>query len=183
MSSKKSVSWPDFLKLKFTEMKKDKPEIKFKDVLQNAAVKTEWKEITDGKHSEYTQGKAAPRKAKTKSASASSTKTKKNKKEKSMKMTRKKGISKKAMAAELMKECDICSECMKKIKKYVDEETDSSSSESESEEEEEKEKMDEEASDEKEKSQRGGTCPCVTGGGRKKKGKKGSKKGSKRRRS
>jgi hypothetical protein len=69
--SKKPITWPEFLKLKFNEMKKSDAAIQFKNVLQSKEVKAEWHKITAGSHSDYSQGKATKTK---KSGKASTSK-------------------------------------------------------------------------------------------------------------
>jgi hypothetical protein len=105
---KKSVSWPDFLKIKFQEKKKNNSALQFKELLQDASVKTEWKKITDGSHPDYAKG-AMVRKAKT----AKKDKTMKNKKTASPKDYNG------ATAQDILDNCDLCSKCTKKVRAYL----------------------------------------------------------------
>lgn len=115
---KKSVSWPDFLKIKFQEIKKSKPALQFKELLQDVSVKTEWKKITDGTHSEYEKG-AMTRKAKKvktdKSPSASSSSSSKSSGVLSDEMHSYEKIS----AQSILDDCDLCKKCTKKIHEYL----------------------------------------------------------------
>jgi len=120
---KKSVSWPDFLKIKFEEMKKSKPALQFKELLQDPTVKTEWKKITDGTHPMYEKG-AMTRKAKkvktpttsdSKSPSVSSSDKMHSDKMHSDEMHSYEKVS----AQDVLDNCNLCKTCTKKVHKYL----------------------------------------------------------------
>jgi hypothetical protein len=94
--SKKPITWPEFLKLKFNEMKKSDAAIQFKNVLQSKEVKAEWHKITAGSHSDYSQGKATKTKksGKASTSKASTSKASTSKASTSKASTSKAGTSK-----------------------------------------------------------------------------------------
>ena len=103
---KKSVSWPDFLKIKFQEKKKNNSALQFKELLQDASVKTEWKKITDGSHPDYAKG-------------AMVRKTKTAKKDKPMKNKKMASANGDATAQDILDNCDLCTKCTKKVRAYL----------------------------------------------------------------
>lgn len=113
---KKSVSWPDFLKIKFQEKKKSNSALQFKELLQDASVKTEWKKITEGSHPDYEKG-AMVRQAKTpKKASSSSSSSPSS-------STSSDTAAAAASAHDILKDCDLCRKCTKKIHTYLNKKT------------------------------------------------------------
>jgi hypothetical protein len=116
---KKSVSWPDFLKIKFEEMKKNKPTLQFKEILQDASVKTEWKKITDGSHPDYEKG-AMVRKAKSPKKASSSSSSSPSASTSSSSDT---AAAAAASAQDILKDCDLCRKCTKKIHAYLNKKT------------------------------------------------------------
>jgi len=119
---KKSVSLPDFLKIKFQEMKKSKPALQFKELLQDPTVKTEWKKITDGTHSEYEKGAMTRKARKTKTPTTSSD-------SKSSKMSSDEMHSyEKISAQDVLDNCDLCKKCTKRVHAYLHRKTGGDSS-------------------------------------------------------
>ncbi len=126
--SKKPISWPEFLKVKFAEMKKDDASLQFKNVLQSKEVKSEWQKITSGSHPDYIQGKQT-RKGKGTSSKGTSSKGTSKKSPRKSKGTRKnKGSAESSPAAsvkkmdiqDLLGECKLCAKCKKEIQKVLD---------------------------------------------------------------
>ena len=146
--SKKPITWPEFLKLKFNEMKKSDAAIQFKNVLQSKEVKAEWHKITAGSHSDYSQGKAtktkksgkaSTSKASTSKASTSKASTSKASKTKTRKSkatpmgeeasseaesSQSEAESSKSAAVKLsiqdiLAECKMCSKCKKEIQRVL----------------------------------------------------------------
>ena len=130
--SKKPISWPEFLKVKFAEMKKDDAALQFKNVLQSKEVKAEWQKITSGSHPDYIQGKQTRKGTSGKGTSGKGTSKKSPRKSKSPrknKGTRKnKGSAESSPAAsvkkmdiqDLLDECKLCAKCKKEIQKVLD---------------------------------------------------------------
>ena len=136
--SKKPITWPEFLKLKFNEMKKSDAAIQFKNVLQSKEVKAEWHKITAGSHSDYSQGKATKTKksgkastSKASTSKASKTKTRKSKatpmgeeasseaESSQSEAESSKSAAVKLSIQDILAECKMCSKCKKEIQRVL----------------------------------------------------------------
>jgi hypothetical protein len=126
--SKKPISWPEFLKVKFAEMKKDDASLQFKNVLQSKEVKSEWQKITSGSHPDYIQGKQTRKgtsgkgKGTSKKSPRKSKGTRKNKgsAESSPAESSPAASVKKMDIQDLLGECKLCAKCKKEIQKVLD---------------------------------------------------------------
>ena len=101
---KKAVSWIELIQILIKERKSSGLPAGVSDVI--AEGKKVWKEIKNGKHAKYVQGKPPKRK----------TKTRKNKNKimsKKARQTRTKELK------AILKDYDVCQQCLKKIEKIA----------------------------------------------------------------
>lgn len=120
---KKEISWRGLVKATADKHKKEKGEVDFKNVLEDAG--KEWKSIKSGTHEEYVVGKSTEtRKNKSKSKSEKAKPLKANKSKK----TKKNSHSHDDSDSESDNECDaemilskniLCKSCKSKVQKLV----------------------------------------------------------------
>lgn len=120
--SKTSITWIELINKKIKERKEKNMPAGVKDVLGES--KKEWELIKSGKHDKYVQGKPSATKPKSKGKTAKHSKTEKHSKTAKHKKSSKNEKSKhnkerKMIIHDILKDCDLCEECMEKVKKQM----------------------------------------------------------------
>jgi hypothetical protein len=103
---KTSISWIELMKILINERKSQGKPAGVSDVIEEG--KKVWKEIKNGKHEKYIQGKPPKRN--------NNTRKKKGKCDKMMKKERK---TRTKQIKKILKNCKICTSCYKNIEKLI----------------------------------------------------------------
>ena len=114
--SKTSITWIELINKKIKERKEKNMPAGVKDVLGES--KKEWELIKSGKHDKYVQGKPSATKRKNKGKTSKNSKTAKHKKS-SKNEKSKHNKERKMIIHDILKDCDLCEECMEKVKKQM----------------------------------------------------------------
>lgn len=101
---KTAVSWIELMQILIKERKSLGKPAGVSDVIEEG--KKMWKEIKSGKHDKYIQGKPPKRKSKTR-------------KQKCKKMSKKERQTRKKELKDILKHCEVCKSCYKKLEKFI----------------------------------------------------------------